>query len=247
MQVENSVIVVTGAASGLGEGAARYLAKAGARVAGIDVQPISAESESLGISGYLCDVSDDDAVTATLAGIARQHGRIDAVVNCAGIVVPRPLFGPDGAYPPDLFRRIVDINLTGTFQMMTRAVEHMVTNDPNADDERGVFVNIASIAAIDRSSSIGYAASKGGVVALSLTAATDLVPYGIRTNAIAPGFMDTPMFAGLPQDYVDNLMTKVAFPKRLARMEEFGHLVRSLIENAYMNGALIRFDAGARS
>ncbi len=154
--------------------------------------------------------------------------------------------GDNGVLPIDLFRRTIDVNLTGTFIVMSRAAEVMAKNTPAVDDERGVIVNVASIAAMDASSSAAYAASKGGVASLTLTAARDLAKYGIRVNAVAPGFMDTAMFNGLPEDWITRLVAKAEFPKRLGKPEEFGELVCHLVENRFMNASVIRFDAGAR-
>ena len=246
MELKDSVVVVTGAASGLGAGAADWLNGKGARVTGVDINPIPNELGAAGVDGRICDIASEAEVIATLDEVVARHGRLDAVVNCAGIVKTRRLYDESGPFPLDLFRRTLEVNLTGTFLMMAHGAERMARNTPNSDGERGCFVNVASIAAFDKSSSIAYAASKGGVVSMSMTAAHDLARYGIRTMAIAPGYMDTPMFAGLEPGYVEKLKEGIVFPKRLARMEEFGALVGSILTNAYLNATAIRFDAGAR-
>jgi len=246
MELKDSVVIVTGAASGLGAGAAHWLHGEGAKVIGVDVNPIPDELSDSGVGAQICDIADEAQVIETLDRVVNQHGRLDAIVNCAGIVKTRPLYNADGPFPVDLFRRTLEVNLTGTFLMMAHGAERMARNTPNEEAERGVFVNVASIAAFDKSSSVAYAASKGGVVSMTMTAAHDLSPYGIRVMAIAPGYMDTPMFAGLDADYVEKLKAGIVFPKRLARMNEFGALVGSIVTNAYLNATTIRFDAGAR-
>lgn len=245
MDIDNKVCVVTGGSSGLGRGTVRVLRQAGARVAIFDLAPPRDEADD-GIMFVQVDVTDEAAVAGGFEQVLRRFGAVDVCVNCAGIVKGAPFLGDDGPYPLATFRRIIDVNLTGTFIVAVGAAGLMAKNQPGPDGERGVIVNTASIAAMDGSSSIAYGASKGGVASMTLTAARDLARYGIRVNAIAPGFMDTPMFEGLPPELTEKLLSRTVFPKRLGAAEEFGELVRHLIENRFMNASVIRFDAGSR-
>lgn len=246
MRLDGSVVIVTGGASGLGAGSVEHLRDAGARIAIFDKSEIPSSSLGERVKFYAVDIADEASVVGGMEAVKADFGAIHAVVNCAGIVKSHPLYGDAGRYPTELFNRIVAVNLTGTFLVMAHAIERMTANEPNEDGERGVIVNTASIAALDGSSSVGYAASKGGVVSMSLTAARDVAPYGIRINAIAPGYMDTNMFAGLEETYRQKLVSGTVFPKRLGKAREFGALAGHIIENAYINATTFRFDAGAR-
>ena len=243
MELKGSVVVVTGGASGLGAGAAEHLRDAGATVAVLDLTTSTVPED---VHAHEVDITDEDAVGRTLDRVVEELGPLRAVVNSAGVTRSHLLFGDDGRFPTDLFRWTVDVNLTGSFIVMAQAAERMSRNEPNADGERGAVVNVASIAAFEGSSSIAYAASKGGVVSMSLTAARDLARYGIRVNAIAPGPMDTAMIEGVDDAYREAIISKTAFPKRLGHPQEFGALVAHLIENSYLNGTSFRIDAGTR-
>ncbi|MDN5852552.1 MAG: SDR family oxidoreductase [Actinomycetia bacterium] len=246
MQLDGTVVVVTGGASGLGAGTVDFLRAGGARVASFDMQqPPNAEADEQ-VRHYWVDVSDEHSVVEALDAVEADFGTVHAVVNCAGIAGSRPLLGSAGRFPSELFNRTLAVNLTGTFLVMSHAAERIAQNEPTADGERGAIINVASIAALDAGSSVGYAASKGGVVSMTLTAARDLSAYGIRVNAIAPGYMDTAMFAGLDDTYKAKLSSGTVFPQRLGDPREFGSLAAHLIENTYINGATMRFDAGAR-
>jgi NAD(P)-dependent dehydrogenase (short-subunit alcohol dehydrogenase family) len=246
MQLQESVCIVTGGSSGLGRGTLRALLAKGARVANFDVKPPREPLEHENHIFVALDITDEAGVARAVADVARRFGGVHVCVNCAGIVRGAPVVGDTGVFPAELFRRTVDVNLTGTFLVLARAAEQMAKNPPGPDGERGVIVNTASIAAMDASSSAAYAASKGGVVSLTLTVARDLAKHGIRVNAIAPGFMDTEMFSGLPPDWTAKLIAKAEFPKRLGQPEEFGALVCHIAENRFINASVIRFDAGAR-
>ncbi|CAH1652965.1 MULTISPECIES: SDR family NAD(P)-dependent oxidoreductase [unclassified Chelatococcus] len=246
MDMKDRVCVVTGGSSGLGRGTIEALLAQGAKIANLDLRPPEGPIDEAGELFMAVDVSDEAAVAAAIDAVAARFGAIHVCVNCAGIVKGAPVLDDDGIFPMALFRRTVDVNLTGTFQVLAHCARHMARNAPGPDGERGVIVNTASIAAVDASSSAAYAASKGGVTSLTLTVARDLARFGIRVNAICPGFMDTEMFGGLPADWTAALVAKTVFPKRLGHPDEFGQLVCHLIENRFMNASIIRFDAGAR-
>lgn len=245
MLIPDRVAIVTGGASGLGRATAQALLERGGRVVILDRKrpAVPIEAEHLFVP---TDITQDSEVQHAMQAAMDAFGRVDICVNCAGIVQGAPVLGENGPFPMELFRRTIEVNLTGTFLVLSRAAEQMAKNQPGADGERGIIINTASIAALDASSSAAYAASKGGVVSLTLTVARDLAAYGIRVNAIAPGFMETDMFAELPPAWTDALIAKAEFPKRLGRPEEFGSLVCHIVENRFMNASVIRFDAGAR-
>lgn len=246
MEVKNKVCVVTGGSSGLGRGTLNVLRRAGARVVNFDMAPIRGGPDDKDLLFAKVDVTDEAAVATGFDQVMQRFGAVDVCVNCAGVVKGAPLLGDDGTFPLALFRQIIEVNLTGTFIVAAAAARLMAKNQPGADGERGVIVNTSSIAAMDASSSVAYAASKGGVASMTLTAARDLARYGIRVNAIAPGFMDTAMFSGLPPGWTEKLIAKTVFPNRLGHSEEFGELVLYLVESRFMNASVIRFDAGSR-
>jgi NAD(P)-dependent dehydrogenase (short-subunit alcohol dehydrogenase family) len=246
MDIANKTCIITGASSGLGRGTAQLLRSKGAKVVNFDLKPPSGTDEDSGDLFAEVDVADETSVARGLDLAMDKFKAVHVCINCAGIAKGAPVLGDNGVFPFDLLRRTVAINLTGTFIVMALAAQRMSLNEPGADGERGVVVNTASIAGLDASSSAAYAASKGGVVSLTLTAARDLARYGIRVNAIAPGFMDTPMFEGLPTKWTDELIAKMVYPKRLGAAGEFAELVRHLIENRFMNASVIRLDGGAR-
>ena len=246
MLIPDSVCIVTGGSSGLGRGTAHALAEKGARVANFDVKPPSDPPNNPNQIFIEVDITDDNSVAQAVTRVVETFGAVNVCVNCAGIVRGAPVISENGIFPIDLFRRTIDVNLTGTFIVLAQAAKQMAKNSPGPDGERGVIVNTASIAAMDASSSAAYAASKGGVVSMTLTVARDLAKYGIRINAIAPGFMNTDMFSDLPPDWTAKLVAKAEFPKRLGLPEEFAALVGHIIENRFMNASVIRFDAGSR-
>jgi 3-hydroxyacyl-CoA dehydrogenase / 3-hydroxy-2-methylbutyryl-CoA dehydrogenase len=247
MQIPASVCVVTGGAAGLGLGTVEALLARGANVAVFDMKAMADIGAGDRVLSLAVDVADEGAVASAVDAVMARFGALHAVVNCAGIVKGAPVVTEDGEiFPMALFRRTLDVNLTGTFQVMAHCARAMRLNTPDADGERGTIVNTASIAAMDASSSAAYAASKGGVASLTLTCARDLARFGIRVNAICPGFMDTEMFASLPPDWIKALVAKTVFPNRLGAPREFGELACHLIENRFMNASVIRFDAGSR-
>ncbi|MEZ5791268.1 MAG: 3-hydroxyacyl-CoA dehydrogenase [Nitratireductor sp.] len=251
MKIDNTVAVVTGGASGLGEATVRNFIAGGARVAIFDMnasrgEPLAAE---LGANAIFCkvNVTDEDSVKAGLDAAVAAFGRIDACINCAGIGMAMKTMGKEGPHDFGVFKKVLEVNLFGTFNVLRLAVERMSTNTPNEDGERGVIVNTASVAAYDgQKGQVAYSASKGGVVGMTLPIARDLAFYGIRICTIAPGLFLTPLFEGLGQKVVDELSAQVTFPKRLGKPSEYGALARTIVESPYMNGETIRLDGAIR-
>lgn len=251
MQMQDKVFVVTGAGSGLGAAVARMAVGAGARVAALDVNAEAGEAVAaeLGDAARFlrCDLTSADEGEAALAAAVRAFGRVDVAVNCAGIAPGEKIVGRDGPHRLESFARAVQINLVGTFNILRLSADAMAKNAPGPGGERGVIVNTASIAAFDgQIGQAGYAASKGGVAALTLPAARELARHGIRVVAIAPGIFATPMMAGLPQEVQDSLGGTVPFPSRLGDPAEYAALVRHIVENPYLNGETIRLDGALR-
>ena len=249
MDITATAAIVTGGASGLGAATARHLAEAGAQVTIFDRDDVQggALADEIGGTFAHVDVNDEDSVRAGVDKARARMGRVTALVNCAGIAHAIKTLGRDGAHPLGPFRRTIDVNLVGTFNCLRLAAEAMGANDPDADGARGVIVNTASIAAFDgQKGQAAYAASKAGVVGMTLPVARDLASVGIRVNTIAPGLFLTPMLLGLPEEAREALAADVPFPRRLGRPEEFARLARFLIESPYMNGECIRIDGGLR-
>ncbi|WP_214467695.1 SDR family NAD(P)-dependent oxidoreductase [Microbacterium flavescens] len=249
MDLTGTSALVTGGASGLGLATARRLAAAGATVTIVDL-PGSAGADvaaELGGSFGPADVTDPAQVAAAVE-TAAAAGPLRVVVNCAGIAPPAKVLDRDGAPTPlDGFERIVRVNLIGTYNVLSQAAAAMARTEPAADGGRGVIVNTASVAAFD--GQIGqpaYAASKGGVHAMTLPVARELARYGIRVVTIAPGIMETPMLMGLPQAAQDSLGQQVPYPQRLGRPDEYARLVESIVDNGYLNGETIRLDGAIR-
>ena len=249
MKMQDTAVIVTGAASGLGAATARAFAEAGAAVTILDrdAKQGQALADELGAGFAGVDVTDEASVRAGLE-VARGHmGRVNALVNCAGIAFAIKTLGRDGPHPLDTFRRAVDVNLVGTFNCIRLASEMMAGNVPNDEGERGVIVNTASIAAFDgQKGQAAYAASKAGVVGMALPVARDLAQHGIRINTIAPGLFLTPMLMGLPEEAREQLAADVTFPKRLGRPEEYARLARFMVEASYLNGECVRLDGALR-
>jgi NAD(P)-dependent dehydrogenase (short-subunit alcohol dehydrogenase family) len=249
MNIEGVSALVTGGASGLGAATARHLAGKGARVLVADVQDDLGDAMAAEVEGGFVhtDVTDASQVEAAVAAAA-EMGPLRVVVNCAGIGPPGRTLNRDGT-PLDLdfFEKVLRINLVGSFNVIRLAASVIATTEPLADGLRGVIVNTASVAAYDgQVGQAAYSASKAGIVGMTLPIARDLAVIGIRVNTIAPGIMDTPLLAGLPQPARESLATQVLFPKRLGQPDEYGHLVSHLIENDHMNGETIRMDGGIR-
>jgi NAD(P)-dependent dehydrogenase (short-subunit alcohol dehydrogenase family) len=249
MDIRGQAAIVTGGGSGLGEGTARALAKAGARVAVLDVNPDAAARVAGEIGGLAlaCDVASADQAAACVAKAREAHGAARVLVNCAGIAPAARIVGKDGPLALDAFRRVIEINLIGTFNMMRLAAADMQTVEPLSDGDRGVIVSTASVAAFEgQIGQSAYASSKGGVAALTLPAAREFSQFGIRVLAIAPGIFATPMLTNLPQESQDSLGAAVPFPKRLGKPSEYAALVLHCVHNGYLNGEVIRLDGALR-
>jgi NAD(P)-dependent dehydrogenase (short-subunit alcohol dehydrogenase family) len=245
VQIENVAAVVTGAASGLGAATAAALAGRGAHVVGVDLD-VSAAPEVPGVRYVRADVTDEADVRAAVAA-AGERGPLRVAVSCAGIGPSARILGRKGPHDLALFAKVVQVNLVGTFTVMTLAAEAMAGTEPLADGQRGVVVNTASIAAFDgQVGQAAYAASKGGVVGLTLPAARDLAQYGIRVATIAPGIVDTPMLATVGEEFRAGLAAGVPFPQRLARPDEYARLVTMIVEHDYLNGETVRMDGALR-
>lgn len=249
MKIEGLPAIVTGAASGLGEGTARALAEKGAKVTLLDMnlERVEAIAAEIGGLGLACDVASADSAEAAFAKAREAHGACAIAVSCAGIAPASKIVGRDGPADLDGFRKVVEVNLIGTFNIMRLAAADMATRDANEDGERGVIVNTASVAAYEgQIGQAAYAASKGGVVALTLPAAREFTRTGVRVNAIAPGLFGTPMLLGMPQEVQDSLTSTLPFPKRFGKPEEYAALAIHMVENAVMNGETVRLDSALR-
>jgi NAD(P)-dependent dehydrogenase (short-subunit alcohol dehydrogenase family) len=247
--------VVTGGASGLGEGTARALAAHGVKVALFDLNEARGEEIAREIGGVFCkvDVTSDAEVEAGFAKAREAHGQERVLVNCAGIVSGAKTVGRKKdtgeitTFPQEVFERTVRINLFGTFRCLARAATGMVALDPMADGERGCIINTASVAAEDgQIGQAAYSASKGGVLALALPAARDLMNDGVRVNTILPGIFATPMVGGMAQNVQDSLAASIPFPKRLGTADDYARTAVHILENVYLNAAAIRLDGGVR-
>ncbi|WP_199261147.1 SDR family NAD(P)-dependent oxidoreductase [Paracoccus binzhouensis] len=251
MQIEDKVFLVTGAGSGLGAAVARMAVGAGARAVLLDVnaEAGAAVGAELGAAARFVrtDVTSVPEGEAAIAAALEAFGRIDVAVNCAGVAPGEKIVGREGPHGLESFARAIQINLIGTFNMLRLAADAMAKNPPGEGGERGVIVNTASIAAYDgQIGQAAYAASKGGVAALTLPAARELARHGIRVVTIAPGIFATPMMAGLPQEVQDSLGANVPFPPRLGHPAEYAALVRHIVENQMLNGEVIRLDGALR-
>jgi NAD(P)-dependent dehydrogenase (short-subunit alcohol dehydrogenase family) len=248
MQIKGNAFIVAGGASGLGAATARMLAANGAAVliADLQVDAGAALAAELGGRFVRCDVGSEADGNAAVAA-AQALGPLRGLINCAGIAPAAKVVGKEGPHPLELFRKTVDINLTGTFNMARLAAAAMAHSEPVAEGERGVIVNTASVAAYDgQIGQAAYAASKAAIVGLTLPMARDLARSGIRVMTIAPGIFETPMLLGMPQDVQDALGKTVPFPSRLGRPDEYAQLVRAIIENIMLNGETIRLDGAIR-
>jgi NAD(P)-dependent dehydrogenase (short-subunit alcohol dehydrogenase family) len=247
MRIDGSAAIVTGGASGLGLATATELAKAGAQVVVLDLPSSAGEQRAQEIGGRFApaDVTDEAAVQAAVDAAA-DLGPLRIVVNCAGIGNPGRVLGKQGVLPLEQFERVVRVNLIGTFNVIRLAVAAMVQHE-EVDGERGVIVNTASVAAFDgQIGQAAYSASKGGIVGMTLPIARDLASKMIRVCTIAPGLMDTPLLAGLPEPARESLAKQVPNPARLGTPEEYAALARHIVENGYLNGEVIRLDGAIR-
>ncbi len=252
MKLKDAAVIVTGGASGLGAAVVRGFRARGASVTIFDRDAERGMSLAAETGAAFCtaDVTDEISVATAVSGAIAAMGRVNGLVNCAGIATGARLVGREGAHDLALFRRTIDINLTGSFNCMRLCAAEMARNAPaggNADGERGVIVNTASIAAFDgQKGQAAYAASKAGIAGMTLPAARDLASQGVRVNAIAPGVFLTPMLEGLGEDIRDGLAAEVTFPRRLGDPVEFAALAAFLFECSYLNGEVIRLDGALR-
>ena len=247
MEIRDTSALVTGGASGLGAATAAHLASRGARVFALDLPAALDKAPAVdGVTYIPTDVTDGAQVGAA-AETAAASGPLRTVVNCAGIGPSARILGRKGIHDLDLYATVIRVNLIGTFTVLAVASERIAATDPDAQGQRGVIVNTASVAAYEgQIGQAAYASSKGGVVALTLPAARDLAQYGIRVNTIAPGIVDTPMLATVSEEFRAGLAAGVPFPQRLCRPEEYARLVGMIIEHDYLNGETIRMDGALR-
>ncbi|WP_439622408.1 3-hydroxyacyl-CoA dehydrogenase [Shinella sp.] len=251
MELKSRVFVVTGASSGLGAAVTRMLAAEGASVLGLDLNVSAGEKLAAELGENVrfrqADVTSEADAIAALAYAKQTFGHVHGLVNCAGIAPGEKILGKNGPHGLDSFARAVTINLVGTFNMVRLAAAVMAEEEPDGLGERGVIVNTASIAAFDgQIGQAAYAASKGGVAAMTLPVARELARFGIRVVTIAPGIFETPMMAGMSQDVQDTLAASVPFPPRLGRPAEYAALVKHICENTMLNGEVIRLDGALR-
>ncbi|MFP5305804.1 MAG: 3-hydroxyacyl-CoA dehydrogenase [Gammaproteobacteria bacterium] len=249
MDIRDRVFVVSGGASGLGEATVRRAVANGGKavIADMNAERGEALASELGARFVRCDVTQDADAKSAIAAAQQAFGRVDVLVNCAGIGTPAKAVGKDGPLPLEQFDKVIRINLIGTFNMIRIAAAAMQQQAPNAGGERGVIVNTASVAAFD--GQIGqpaYAASKAGVVGMTLPLAREFARTGIRVVTIAPSLFMTPMMHSLPKEAQDSLGAQVPFPARLGQPEEFAQLVQSIVENPMLNGETIRLDGAIR-
>jgi NAD(P)-dependent dehydrogenase (short-subunit alcohol dehydrogenase family) len=249
MIVAGVAAVVSGGASGLGEGSVRALVAAGARVAILDRDAANAErvAAATGALACACDVTDEASLASALDAAAVRNGAARIVVSCAGIGTAKRVLGRDGPMPLADFERVVRVNLIGTFNLVRLAAARISALEPLADGERGAIVLTASVAATDgQIGQAAYAASKGGIVALTLPLAREFAQFGVRVNTIAPGLFATPLMDELPGEVQANLAASIPFPKRLGAPDDFADLVLAVLRNAYLNGETIRLDGSLR-
>ncbi|MBF2759399.1 MAG: SDR family NAD(P)-dependent oxidoreductase [Ectothiorhodospiraceae bacterium AqS1] len=251
MRIEGQSAIVTGGASGMGASSARRLVAAGAKVALLDAnaEAVAGVAEEIGAMGLHCDIRDAARTEEAIARAAEKHGPARICVGCAGVVAAERIVKKDGRPASlDAFREAIDINLIGSFNVMRLCAAQMSTLDPVGDSgERGVMIATASVAAFDgQVGQAAYSASKAGIVGMTLPLARDLAKSGIRVMTIAPGLMSTPMLAGLPDKVRESLIASVPFPKRFGKAEEFADLAIHIIENAMLNGCVIRLDGALR-
>jgi NAD(P)-dependent dehydrogenase (short-subunit alcohol dehydrogenase family) len=249
MQIKDCAALVTGGGSGLGAATAAHLASLGAKVTVVDINQDAAKAHAAAIGGLgiKCDVGDAASAEAAFAAARAAHGPVRILVNCAGIATPGRIVSREGPLALEAFERVIRVNLTGSFNMLRLAAAEMSDADPFDGGERGVIVNTASVAAYE--GQIGqpaYAASKGGIVALTLPAARELARAGIRVVAIAPGLFHTPMVDGLSPEVQASLGAGIPYPPRLGRPPEYAALVEHIVRNQFLNGEVIRLDGALR-
>lgn len=251
MQIENKVFIVTGGASGLGAATAHMLVKAGAKVMLVDLNADAVAAQALALGDQarsaVADISQADAAQAAVAATVAAFGAVNGLVNCAGIVRGEKILGKNGPHALETFSQVINVNLIGSFNMLRLAAAAIAETTADAEGERGVIINTASVAAFDgQIGQAAYAASKGAIASLTLPAARELARFGIRVMTIAPGIFETPMMAGMTPEVRASLAAGVPFPPRLGKPDEYAGLVRHIIENSMLNGEVIRLDGALR-
>ncbi len=251
MELKESVFVVTGGGSGLGAATARMIVAGGGKVVLADVNKAAGEALAAELGANACfaetDVTNEASAKAAVELAVSTFGKLNGLVNCAGVAPAEKVLGKEGPHRLESFAKVININLVGSFNMIRLATEVMAKGEPNAQGERGVIVSTASVAAFDgQLGQAAYAASKGGVVAMTLPIARELARSDIRVMTIAPGIMETPMLMGMPQEVQDSLGKMVPFPSRMGKPAEYANLVRHIVENSYLNGEVIRLDGAIR-
>ncbi|WP_460095401.1 SDR family NAD(P)-dependent oxidoreductase [Pseudomonas sp. S2_B03] len=249
MQIENKVFIVTGGASGLGAASAELLVSAGAKVMLVDMnaEAVAAQAQRLGAQSVVADISNEAAAEAAVQLTIAAFGSVNGLINCAGIVRGEKILGKNGPHALSSFAQVINVNLIGSFNMLRLAAAAIAESEANADGERGVIINTASVAAFDgQIGQAAYSASKGAIASLTLPAARELARFGIRVMTIAPGIFETPMMAGMTPEVRDSLAAGVPFPPRLGKPAEYAALVRHIIENSMLNGEVIRLDGALR-
>jgi NAD(P)-dependent dehydrogenase (short-subunit alcohol dehydrogenase family) len=248
MQISDNAAIVTGGASGLGGATARALAARGAKVFALDLPKAVANADAVdGITYVEADVTSPEQVQAAVDTVVAAGAPLRITVNCAGVGTAGRIVGKSGPHDLDTYRKVIEVNLIGTFNVLRLAAEAIAKTPELADGQRGVVINTASVAAFDgQIGQAAYSSSKGGVVGLTLPAARELASSGIRVMTIAPGIIDTPMLAGVSEEFRAGLAAGVPFPKRLGRPEEYGQLAVAIVEHDYLNGEVIRMDGSLR-
>ena len=249
MEIKGTTAIVTGGASGLGAATARLLAAQGAKVAIFDLHGEQAAQVASEIGGVACtcDVADEEQVKRAIVRASEKHGAARILVNCAGIGPSARIVSKAGPMPLGEFEKTIRVNLVGSFNMMRLAAARMIDTEPLANAERGVIISTASVAAYEgQLGQAAYAASKGGIVSLTLPAAREFAQFGIRVNAIAPGLFETPLLQGLSEEATRSISAGIPFPKRMGQADEFAALVLHIIQNSYINGEVIRIDGALR-
>ena len=249
MNLNNIPAIVTGGASGLGAATARALAAAGSKVALLDMnfalaQTVAGEIDGLAIE---CNVADADSASSAVEMVKEKYGNVRILVNCAGIGTSARIVGRSGPMPLADFSKVINVNLIGSFNMMRLVASQMIATDPLQDAERGVIISTASVAAYEgQIGQAAYAASKGGIISLTLPAAREFAQFGIRVNTIAPGLFLTPLMDELSEEVKQGLGVAIPFPKRLGAAEDYAKLVLHIIDNTYINGEVVRLDGALR-
>ncbi len=251
MQIANKTFIVTGGASGLGAATARMIVAGGGQVVIADLQPDAGEALAAELGNaarfVLTDVSSESSAQGAIGTAIDTFGALNGLINCAGIAPAEKLLGKNGPHGLDVFAKVIQVNLVGSFNMIRLGAQAMATNEPDEHGERGVIVSTASVAAFEgQIGQAAYSASKGGVVSMTLPIARELARSGIRVLAVAPGIMETPMLLAMPPEVQESLGRMVPFPSRLGKPAEFAALVEHIISNPYLNGEVIRLDGAIR-